>query len=369
MKRLFCFAALLLLNFFVVAQRNSQLPPQQWVDSVFKTLSKDEKIAQLMVIRSSTISNGKPLFLDAEVETLIRKYNVGGLCLFQGGAVQHAQRINFFQSITKTPLLMTVDGEWGLGMRFDSVQSLPRQMMLGAVQDATIVYSYGKLIAEQCKRIGLQVNYAPVVDINNNPNNPVINDRSFGEDKYKVALFGLQYMKGLQENGIMASAKHFPGHGDVAVDSHYDLPLISKTKQQLDSLELFPFKELINGGVGSVMVAHLSIPVIDNSPNRPTSISYKNVTDLLRKELGFTGLTFTDALEMKGVTKYFPDGAASLEAILAGHDMLCLPGDVPAAITKVKAAIKKKKLSWADIDNRVKRILLAKYQYGLAQLK
>jgi beta-N-acetylhexosaminidase len=369
MKGLFCFATLLLLHFFVLAQRHSQLPAQQWVDSVFKTLGKDEKIAQLMVIRSSTISNGKPQFLDAEVETLIRTYNVGGLCLFQGGAVQHAQRINYFQSIAKTPLLMTVDGEWGLGMRFDSVQSLPRQMMLGAVQDATLVYNYGKLIAEQCKRIGLQVNYAPVVDINNNPNNPVINDRSFGEDKYKVALFGLQYMKGLQENGIMASAKHFPGHGDVAVDSHHDLPLISKTKQQLDSLELFPFKELINGGVGSVMVAHLSIPVIDNSPNRPTSISYKNVTELLRKELGFTGLTFTDALEMKGVTKYFPDGAASLEAILAGHDMLCLPGDVPAAITKVKAAIKKKKLTWADIDNRVKRILLAKYQYGLAQLK
>ncbi len=226
-------------------------------------------------------------------------------------------------------------------MRMDSVQGLPRQMMMGAVQDPALIYEYGRVVGEQCKRIGIQVNYAPVVDINNNPNNPVINDRSFGEDKYRVAEYGIQYMKGMQDAGTMACAKHFPGHGDVDVDSHYDLPVINKTKEQLDSLELYPFREIFKAGVGSVMIAHLSIPAIDNTANKATSISKKNVTDLLRKEMKYEGLTFTDALEMKGVAKYYPDGESSLEALIAGNDMLCLPGDIPGSIEKILKAIRK----------------------------
>ncbi len=359
--------ALVAFSTRAMAQHSSSLPADHWVDSVFKTLTKDQKIAQLMVVRVSSVgANRTPVFFEKEVEEAIRKYNIGSLCLFQGGPLKQASLINYYQQIARTPLLVTIDGETGVGMRFDSVMALPRQMMLGAVQDPALIYEYGRLVAEQCKRIGIQVNYAPVVDVNNNPDNPVINDRSFGEDKYKVAAYGIQYMKGLQDGGVMACAKHFPGHGDVAVDSHYDLPVINKSREQLDSLELYPFRELIKAGVGSVMVAHLSIPAIDNTANKPTSISYNNVTGLLRKELKFDGLTFTDALEMKGVAKYYPDGEASMEALIAGNDMLCLPGDIPGSIEKIKKAIRKRKLSWGDIDQHVKRLLYAKYEYGLA---
>jgi beta-N-acetylhexosaminidase len=339
---------------------------KRWADSVMLTLSKDQKIAQLMIIRAHSNLGAAHV---QQVTELIQKYNVGGLCFFQGGPVRQANLTNFYQSIAQTPLLITIDGEWGLGMRLDSVVSLPRQLMLGAVQDASLAYCYGKILGEQCKRMGIQVNFAPVVDVNNNPNNPVINDRSFGEDRYKVALFGVQVMKGMQDMGVMACAKHFPGHGDTETDSHYDLPIISKTKSQLDSLELYPFRELFESGVGSVMIGHLYIPAIDNTKNQATSLSYNNVTKLLREELRYKGLTFTDALEMQGVKKFYPDGAASVQSLIAGNDLLCLPSDIPAAIKKVKAAIKKKKLHWDDLNSRVHRVLMAKYLHGLAELK
>src|SRR3954447_16466057 len=238
-----------ILLFFSMAsfsQYKSNLAANEWVDSVFKTLSKKEKIAQLMIVRAHS-NLGKEHV--AAVTELIKKYKVGGLCFFQGGPVRQANLTNYYQSISKTPLLVTIDGEWGLGMRLDSVINFPRQMMIGAAPDAGLVYQFGRAVGRQCKRLGIQVNFAPVVDINNNPANPVINDRSFGEDKYKVALFGTEYMKGMQEEGIMACAKHFPGHGDVSVDSHLDLPVINKTLKQLDSLELYPFKQLIREGV------------------------------------------------------------------------------------------------------------------------
>jgi len=350
-----------------LTQRSSSLPEDYWVDSVFKTLTKDQKIGQLMVVRLSSIGPGRRVvFYEKEVEEAIRKYNIGGICLFQGGPVRQANLINHFQQIARTPILISIDAETGVGMRLDSVMPLPRHMMLGAMQDPALVYEYGRVVGEQCKRMGIQVNYAPVVDINNNPANPVINDRSFGEDKYRVAEYGIAYMRGMQDAGVMACAKHFPGHGDVAVDSHLDLPVINKSRAELDSLELYPFRRMIQEGVGSIMVAHLSIPAIDNTANKPTSISYNSVTKLLRKELGFDGLTFTDALEMKGVAKFYPEGEASLQAVLAGNDMLCLPGDIPGSIQKIKKAISQKKLSWDDIDERVKRILRAKYRYGLA---
>jgi beta-N-acetylhexosaminidase len=370
MKRLFSiFTVLICLS--ANAQHSSVLSATQWVDSVFKTLSEEQKIGQLMVVRLSSGNAAKTevVFHNKEVEEAIRKYNIGGICLFQGGPVTQANFINYFQSIAQTPVMICIDGENGVGMRMDSVDGLPRQMMLGAMSDPALIYLYGKIVGEQCKRAGIQVNYAPVVDINNNPDNPVINDRSFGEDKYKVSSFGVNYMRGVQDAGVMACAKHFPGHGDVSVDSHLDLPVINKTKEQLDTLEIYPFREMIKAGVGSMMVAHLSIPSIDNTANRPTSISYNNVTTLLRKELGFTGLTFTDALEMKGVAKFFPDGEASAQSLIAGNDMLCLPGDIAGAIDKIKAAINDSKLTWADIDMHVKKVLLAKYQYGLANLK
>lgn len=363
--------ASVLISLSLSAQRSNSNPADKWVDSVFSKLSDDQKIAQLMVIRLSSIdpATKKITFYDKEVEEAIRKYNIGGICLFQGGPVTQAGYINHFQSIAQTPILICIDAENGVGMRMDSVTGLPRQMMLGAVQDPDLIYQYGRIVGEQCRRIGIQVNYAPVVDINNNPDNPVINDRSFGEDKYKVARYGLQYMRGLQDAGVMACAKHFPGHGDVSVDSHVDLPVINKTRKQLDTLELYPFKELFKAGVGSVMIAHLYIPDIDNTPNTATSLSYQNVTKLLRKQLKYKGISFTDALEMKGVSKYFPDGEASAQSLIAGNDMLCLPGDIPLSIQKINEAISQRKLKWKDLNARVKKVLYAKYNYGLASLQ
>ncbi len=352
--------------------QNKKEAAQHWADSVYKTLSKDERIGQLMVVRLSTIDpKTKTItFFDDQVAELVKKYNVGGVCLFQGNPVKQATMINRLQGMAKTPILMCIDAEWGVGMRFtDSVLPLPREMMLGAMKDEKIVYDYGQIVAAQCKRIGIQVNYAPVVDVNNNPDNPVINDRSFGQDKYKVAAFGIQYMKGMQDAGVMACAKHFPGHGDVNTDSHFDLPVINKTMAQLDSLELYPFRKIFDAGIASVMVAHLYIPSIDNTPNRATSLSPKNINGLMRTDLGYRGLTFTDALEMQGVKKYFPDGAASVQSLIAGNDMLCLPGDVPLSVIKIKDAIKKKQLSWDDIEAHCKKVLIAKYEYGLANLQ
>lgn len=373
MKRLFVFSIILLWHTAINAQRFYEQTPaaKQWVDSVFKKLDKKERIAQLIVVReSSRDGNGKPIFFDSLVTNYIKKYNVGSLCLFQGNPVEQADYINKYQSIAKTPLMISIDGEMGLGMRMtDSVMKFPDQLTLGALNDAALVNKIGIAIGQQCKREGIQVDYAPVVDINNNPNNPVINFRSFGEDKYKVALFGTEIMKGMQSQGVMATAKHFPGHGDVAVDSHLDLPVINKSIDQLDSLELYPFKQLFKEGVGSVMIAHLSIPAIDTTSHLPTSLSVKNVTELLRNKLGFKGISFTDALEMQGVAKFYPGSDASLQSLIAGNDMLCLPGDIDGSIKRIAKAIKKGILDKKDMNARVKKVLLAKYHLGLNNLQ
>ncbi len=359
------------LTFFIffitsLAQSKNILSENNWVDSVFTSLNNEEKIAQLIVIRAH--SNLGPDHV-ALVTDLIRKYDVGALCFFQGGPVRQANLTNYYQRISKTPLLITIDAEYGLGMRLDSVTKFPYQLTLGALNDPSLIYEMGRAVGEQCKRIGVQVNYAPVVDINNDPDNPVIGFRSFGEDQDKVTRFGLAYMKGMQDAGIMACAKHFPGHGDVHVDSHLDLPVINKSIEQLDSLELKPFKALFNAGVGGVMIAHLYIPAIDSTPNMATSLSKNNITGLLRNSMGYNGLTFTDALEMKGVAKYWPGGEVAAQALIAGNDMLCLPESVPGAIAAVEKAIGEKKLSWDDINEKLKKVLHAKYRLGLSKWK
>jgi beta-N-acetylhexosaminidase len=364
MKKYILFPVFILSAFISTAQYKSKLNAQQWTDSVFNSLSEDQKIAQLMVVRAHSNLGADHV---AKVTNDILKYNIGALCFFQGGPVRQANLTNFYQGIAKTPLMVTIDGEWGLGMRLDSVTKFPYQLTLGAMDDQNLVYRMGLAVGEQCKRIGVHVNYAPVVDINNNPNNPVIGYRSFGENRDKVAEFGVAYMKGMQDAGIMACAKHFPGHGDVDVDSHFDLPVINKNRTQLDSMELTPFRAIFEAGVGSVMIAHLYIPSIDNTANRATSISKNNVTNLLRKDMGYEGLTFTDALEMKGVAKFFPGGTIAVEALIAGNDMLCLPSDVGEAITEIKKAIRENRLSWDDINSKVRKVLASKYQLGLNQ--
>ena len=337
---------------------------KKWIRKQFAALSLNEKIAQLMVLRVH--SNWEVNKLDSLGE-IIKKYNIGGLCFFQGGPIREALQTNHFQSLAKTPLFIAMDAEWGVGMRLDSVEMFPRQLSLGAISSSQLVYQMGEAIAEQCKRLGIQINYAPVIDINNNPANPVINDRSFGQNKNRIIQHGIAYMQGLQNNGVMATAKHFPGHGDVSVDSHDDIPIVLKSRTELDSLELTPFKALIDAGIGSVMVAHLSIPSIDSTPKFPTSLSAKVVNGLLKKELGFKGIAITDALDMKAISNYFPDGEANVQAILAGNDMLCLPGDIEPSIKRISTAIREGRISKTDINNRVKKILAAKYKYGLGQ--
>jgi beta-glucosidase-like glycosyl hydrolase len=354
-------SSLLFVGFFTTihAQKMSE---KKWVRKQFSALNMNEKIGQLMVIRAH--SNWSQNKIDS-ISALIQQYNVGGLCFFQGGPVRQAMQTNAYQSVAKTPLFIAIDAEWGLGMRLDSVESFPRQLSMGAFASSDLVYQMGAAIADQCKRLGIQINYGPVIDINNNPLNPVINDRSFGQSKTKVIQQGVAYMKGMQDNGIMATAKHFPGHGDVNVDSHFDLPVINKTRAALDSLELEPFKALINAGIESIMVAHLSVPAIDDRPKYATSISPNAVNGLLKKELGFKGISVTDAMDMKAIANYFPQGEANVQAILAGNDMLCLPGEVGQSINKVRAAIKERRLKRSDINARVKKILTAKYKYGL----
>ncbi len=349
-------------NSFAQKFLNSSKQAQHWVDSVFNHLSYEEKIAQLIIIRAH--SNLPQEHIDKVIEQ-IKKYNVGGLCFFQGGPIRQANLTNYYQSIAKTPLLVTIDAEWGIGMRLDSVLLFPKNMMLGALQNKNIVYDLGKAIGMQCKRMGIHINYAPVVDVNNNPANPVINDRSFGEDKNRVSSYAIQYTQGLQSVRVMACAKHFPGHGDVAVDSHLDLPIVHKSYKTLDSVELYPFKQQIKNNVGCIMTAHLSVPQIDTTTNFPTSLSKKAVTNLLKNKLGFKGLIITDGLEMKGVTKYFASGDVSAKAIIAGNDLLCLPEDIDSSIAKIKLAVTNKTLTNTQLYASVKKVLLAKYNLGL----
>ncbi len=337
-----------------------------WVDSVFNSLNLDEKIAQLIMIRA--YSNRDSTYNDS-IGKIIKEYNIGGICFFKGHPVQQAYLTNTYQSIAKTPLFIAIDAEWGLGMRLDSCYSFPRQMTLGAIQDDSLIYQMSSEIARECKQIGVNINFAPVVDINNNPDNPVINIRSFGEDKYNVAQKGLAYMKGLQDNGILATAKHFPGHGDTDTDSHLCLPIINHSKEKIDTLDLYPFKKLINNGLNCIMVAHLYVPAYDDRKNTAATISKPIVTKVLKKQLGFKGLIITDALEMKGVTKYNEPGILEVKALQAGNDILLLPQDISKAVNEIKKAVKNGSILKSDIDEKCKKILRYKYKAGLYDYK
>lgn len=354
---------LCILTISITSQSFGQQTESMWVDSVYASLTPDERLGQLFMVRAYSKKDNADV---AKIKSLVKKQKIGGICFFQGNPARQAKLANQYQSVAKTPLLVAIDGEWGLGMRFkkESV-SFPRQLMLGAIKDNNLIEEMGAMIAEHCKRIGINVNFAPVVDVNNNPDNPVINDRSFGEDKYNVAAKSYSYMKGMQDNDVMACAKHFPGHGDTNVDSHHDLPVINHSIDRIKDLELFPFKALINQGIESVMVAHLHIPAIDDRKNRATTMSEAAVTDLLRNQLGFDGLAFTDALDMKGVAKHFSPGVVDAEALKAGNDILLLSEDVSIAIKTIKRYIKEGKITDAHVEETVKRILRAKHRLSL----
>jgi len=354
------------LSFYFIKQDTIRSAEQIWVDSVFNTLSLDEKIAQLIMIRA--LSN-RDLTYENELSATIKKYNIGGLCFFQGGPVRQAQLTNRLQSEAKTPLLISIDGEWGLSMRLDSTIAFPRQMTLGAIQNDRLIYEMGAEIGRQCRRIGIHINFAPVIDINSNAKNPVINTRSFGECKYNVTRKGNAYMQGMQDNMVMAVGKHFPGHGDTDTDSHYTLPLIKHSKERLDTLELYPFKELINKGLMGIMIAHLNIPAYFTTKDMPSTLSDTVVSILLKEQLGFQGLIITDALEMKGVSNYFKAGTIELSALKAGNDILLLPQSIAKAIEEIKRAIEDGEITEDLINERCKKVLTYKFKLGLNAIK
>lgn len=337
--------------------------PTPWADSVFTTLSLDERIAQLMMVAAYSNKDARH---EAEVEQLVRERNIGGLIFFQGGPVRQARLTNRLQAAAKTPLLLGMDLEWGLAMRLDSTVRFPRQMTLGALQDDAPVGQMGEEIARQMKRLGVHVSFSPVVDVNNNPANPVINDRSFGEDRENVARKGIAYMRGLQNGGVIATAKHFPGHGDVDSDSHHTLPLIAHSRMRLDSLELYPFQRLVEEGLAAMMVAHLEVPALDSTHGLPSTLSRHIVRDLLEGEIGFRGLVFTDALNMKGVANSGTPGEIELRALLAGNDVLLFPPDPVRAIERIRQAVDSNEIDVAVIDHKCLKVLRAKEWAGLA---
>jgi len=352
--------------FSVNAQQKSYIQtleePNAWVDSVFNKLGRRQKIAQLFFVRAHT-NRGKAY--EDSVGRVIRRERIGGLVFFQGGPGRQAVLTNSYQKRARTPLLIATDGEWGLGMRLDSTISYPYQMALGAIQDKNLIYKMGLEVAKDFKRIGVHMNLAPDVDINNNPKNPIINYRSFGENKYNVATKAAAYMKGMQDGGLLVSIKHFPGHGDTDVDSHYDLPQLNFSKARLDSLEIYPFRELIKEGSAGVMIAHMNIPSLDNTPNLPSTLSRPIVTGILREELGFKGLIVSDAMEMKGVVKNFKDGEADVLGVIAGNDILELSENSARAVKLVRHAVREERISMDQIDASVRRILMAKYWAGV----
>ena len=357
------------LNFIVLgafAQKETYIQSlnkqNHWVDSVFKKLSRKQKIAQLFFVRAHTNLGQK---YEDSVADVIKNEHVGGLVFFQGGPVRQAELINRYQKLANVPLIIAQDGEWGLGMRLDSTIAYPYQMTLGAIQDNTLIYKMGQMVAYDFKRMGMQMNFGPDMDVNNNPDNPVINYRSFGDNKYNVAQKGIDYLKGMQDAGLLTTAKHFPGHGDTNVDSHFDLPLLPFSRERLDSLEEYPFREAIKAGISGVMIAHMAIPALDTTKNLPSTLSRKIVTNILKDSLGFKGLVVSDAMEMKGVVKYFPDGEADVRAFLAGNDILELSPNSALAIKKIRKAVRKDEISKEEFNEKVKKVLAAKYWSGL----
>ena len=339
---------------------------KHWVDSIYKQMTLDDKVGQLFMIPAYS---NKDVAHENSIANLVKYYKVGGVIFFQGGPVRQAKLTNRYQAEAQIPLFIAIDGEWGLSMRLDSTYRYPWNMTLGAIKDKKLLEKVGVQMAEESKRIGLHFNFGPVLDINTNPKNPIIGFRSFGEDKYNVAESGLAVMKGYQSLGLLSTGKHFPGHGDTDVDSHKALPTIPFSKERLDSVEIYPYKKLIAAGLTSVMVGHLNVPSVEPNPAVPSSVSYNVITKLLKEELHFKGLIFTDALNMKAASNFRKPGEIDLEAFLAGNDILVFPENVPVAVAKIKNAYQNEIISEKRLAYSVKKILKYKYKVGLTNYK
>jgi beta-N-acetylhexosaminidase len=334
-----------------------------WVNSQLQSMSLDQKIGQLFIIRAYSRND---VMEERTIEEYIRTFHIGGLCFFQGSPLAQVSLVNKYQQASRIPMFIAIDGEWGIGMRFaKEAISFPRQMTLGAIKDNQSIYNLGKEIARHCKAIGVNVNFAPSVDVNNNRNNPVIYDRSFGEDPTLVTSKALSFIKGMEEGGVMAVMKHFPGHGDTDKDSHDELPRISHNRDRLERIEMFPFRRLSTMGVGGLMIAHLEIPALDPRPNRPASLSKPIIQRIVREDMGYNGLVMSDAMDMKAITKGFAPGNAEVEAFLAGNDVILLPENLPRAYNAIKNAIQTGRISEDRLTESVARIMRAKYRLGL----
>ena len=328
-----------------------------WADSIISKLSTEQKISQLFMVAGNGKNLGEDYF--KKVDTLINRFNIGGLIFFKSSPSDLRSLIKRYNNLSKIPLLTGIDAEWGVSMRIDSSQTFPWAMTIGAIQNDSLIYEMGRSVANQLNSLGVGINFAPVLDINNNPDNPIIDRRSYGQNKHLVSKKGMLFMSSMQENGILACAKHFPGHGDTNVDSHISLPVIRHSYERLDSLELFPFKELIDHNLSSVMTAHISLPSIDSS-NVPSSLSKTIIKNILRDSLNFDGLVISDALNMKALSNFSKPGEKELNAFLAGNDILLFPSHVEAAIDLIKKSVIKNKALEDQLNESCRRILMAK---------
>ena len=379
MKKNILIVLLFLISFGVQAQKETNLMQgvdkkamKLWVDSVFDSMSRDERIGQLFM---PIVEPGGTQAENELLRKYINEYKIGGILfskvsvngrLVNGDPVKQAEMTNFAQSVAKVPLMISLDGEWGLAMRLDKTTRFPRNIGLGAIEDDSLLYEYGREVGRQCREMGIHVNFAPTIDINSNPANPVIGTRSFGETPTLVSKKANAYSRGLESMGVMAVAKHFPGHGDTSTDSHHTLPVINHTKDRMKSFELYPFQQFINEGYSGVMSAHLSVPKLDKAPNTPASLSKNLLTNLLKEEMGFTGLVFTDALAMKGVANVKNH---CVKALLAGNDVLLGPTRIASQIDSVKAAVNNGTLPMSIVEEKCLRILRYKYIVGLHEKK
>ncbi|MEM9000695.1 MAG: glycoside hydrolase family 3 N-terminal domain-containing protein [Bacteroidota bacterium] len=350
-----------------MAQTNPLVTPdslqqQAWVDKQYNAMSLEEKIGQLFMLAIASNQNEPAT---TKIKEAIREHHIGGVIFSRGGPIRQAKLTNAYQAASKVPLLIGMDAEWGLAMRLDSTYAFPWNMTLGAITDSTIVEKIGYQMGKHAERLGVHINFAPVLDVNVNPKNPIIGNRSFGEDPRNVAQKGVALVTGLERAGILSCGKHFPGHGDTATDSHKALPFLDFTKERLDSVELYPYISAINNGLSSVMVAHLDVPALERMEGHPSSLSKSIITNLLRERMKFNGLVFTDALNMKALTLASEPGDIELSAFLAGNDMLLMPQDVSRAKEKLLEAYRYGVISEKRLSTSVKNILMAKYKAGL----
>ncbi len=365
------FSYLLRPNLNAHAQHNplvvkDSLEQQKWVDAQYDAMSLDERLGQLFMVSVASDQNKSGT---DKIKTLIENHNIGGVIFSTGGPVRQAKLTNDYQTASKIPLLIGMDAEWGLAMRLDSTYAFPWNMTLGAIKDNAVVEKVGRQIGKHAKRLGVHINFAPDIDININPQNPIIGNRSFGEDRENVAQKGIAFMKGMESVGILSCGKHFPGHGDTATDSHHALPIIDFSRKRLDSIELYPYKKIIQEGLSSIMVAHLEVPSLELQKGMPSSLSEQIISGILKEEMGFQGLIFTDALNMKGVAGDENPGDVELKAFMAGNDMLLMPTEVEKAKQKLTNAYNKGRITELRLSGSVKKILMAKYKAGLHTYK